>query len=221
MLPVWAPDGTRVAFSGDWNGPPNIYVMDVSGGEPRVVVPADRLVQYAGSWTPDGRAIAYSHDSGSNTSDLWLVDVDSGESKSLLASDGSNFRPRISPDGLAMGYIRRGSARGDVFVRSFPEMANPVRVSTAGAADFRWGPSSGELLYWTPDNQLMVVTVTPRPGGGFTVGPENKLLEVEAFQDWDVAPDGRILVGVTDAEARLPADRVIVGWPNLISNASQ
>jgi serine/threonine protein kinase/WD40 repeat protein len=221
MVPVWSPDGTRIAFSGDWTGPPNIYVMDVSGGEPRVVVPADRLVQFAGSWTPDGHAIAYSHDSSSGTSDLWLVDVESGERKNLLASDGSNFRPRISPDGLAVGYTRRGSARGDVFVRSFPEMANPVRVSTDGAVDFRWGPSNGELFYWTLDNRLMVVTVTPRPGGGFTVGPENKVLEVEAFLGWDVAPDGRILVGVTDAEARLPADRVIVGWPNLISKASQ
>lgn len=41
MRPRLSPDGTRVVFSTDWEGPPNLYIADVDGGEPRVLVPFD------------------------------------------------------------------------------------------------------------------------------------------------------------------------------------
>ena len=56
------------------------------------------------------------------------------------------------------------------------------------------------------------VNVVPQPGGEFKVGPKQQVLEVEAVAAWDVAPDGRILVAVTDADARLREDQIIVGW---------
>ena len=32
FMPCWSPDGRRVAFSADWDGPPNIYYQDVAAG---------------------------------------------------------------------------------------------------------------------------------------------------------------------------------------------
>jgi len=62
--PRWSPDGSRVAFvrSVDKDGrpqPPQIYVMEMAGGEPRAVT---EIPRGAGNpeWAPDGRTIAFS-----------------------------------------------------------------------------------------------------------------------------------------------------------------
>ena len=55
-FPRFSPDGTRLAFTGDYDGNEDIYVMPVTGGLPRRLThhgAPDRLL----GWYPDGRNI--------------------------------------------------------------------------------------------------------------------------------------------------------------------
>jgi tricorn protease len=59
---MFSPDGRWIAFSGNYDGNTDVYVMAANGGEPR------RLTYHPGadwvaSWTPDGK-IAYRNYSG-------------------------------------------------------------------------------------------------------------------------------------------------------------
>jgi tricorn protease len=55
--PHISPDGKWVAFTGTYDGAPNIYVVSIDGGEPRRVTYSNGTDQAMG-WTPDGK-IAY------------------------------------------------------------------------------------------------------------------------------------------------------------------
>ena len=56
--PFFSPDGTQVAFSGEYDGNQDVYVVPAAGGVPK------RLTYHPGAdsvtgWTPDGRNIAF------------------------------------------------------------------------------------------------------------------------------------------------------------------
>jgi len=58
MFPKFSPDGSRIAFSGNYDGNTDVYVMPTGGGEPRRLThhpDADLVVE----WYPDGRSILY------------------------------------------------------------------------------------------------------------------------------------------------------------------
>src|SRR4051812_13220616 len=59
QFPRFSPDGTQLAFSGNYDGNIDLYVMPAGGGEPRRIThhgAMDRLL----SWTPDGQSLLFS-----------------------------------------------------------------------------------------------------------------------------------------------------------------
>ena len=56
--PHFSPDGTQIAFSGEYDGNVDVYVVPASGGVPR------RLTYHPGldvaiGWTPDGKRVLF------------------------------------------------------------------------------------------------------------------------------------------------------------------
>jgi tricorn protease len=101
--PIFSPDGSLVAFSGEYDGNVDVYVVPASGGEPR------RLTWHpdpdvAVGWSPDGKEVLFrSHRDATNDSDqLFLVPLTGGLPAPLplpMAEDGS-----FSPDGSHIAY---------------------------------------------------------------------------------------------------------------------
>ncbi|HXF06268.1 MAG TPA: protease, partial [Blastocatellia bacterium] len=56
--PVFSPDGTLVAFSGEYDGNVDVYVVPATGGVPRRLTyhPSTDVVV---GWTPDGKEIVF------------------------------------------------------------------------------------------------------------------------------------------------------------------
>ncbi len=102
--PRFSPDGSLIAFTGEYDGNPDVYVMPASGGEPR------RLTHHpdadvAVGWTPDGKRILFrSHRASSTDPDrFFTVPVEGGFPTELplpMADDGS-----FSPDGAKLAYV--------------------------------------------------------------------------------------------------------------------
>ncbi len=101
--PHFSPDGTMVAYTGDYEGNLDVYVVAASGGEPR------RLTFHPGpdvavGWTPDGKSVLFrSHRlSYSDPNQLFTVPVEGGFPTALplpMAQDGA-----YSPDGSRLAF---------------------------------------------------------------------------------------------------------------------
>src|SRR6185312_15574000 len=80
-LPVWSPDGTRVAFERSRGDGCAIFVASSLGGDEREVGTCRNYNVSYYDWTPDGRSLitAFSSKEGGGDLSLATIDIDSGE----------------------------------------------------------------------------------------------------------------------------------------------
>jgi Tol biopolymer transport system component len=155
--PAFSPDGSRIAFRSDREGG-GLFIMGTMGESVR------RLTDFGfhPAWFPDGRRIAFSSRTSrrpydrTGTSQLWTLDVGTGEKKKLLSGDAE--QPSVSPNGLRIAYWGvglGGSSARDVFtipVGGLAEGEAPVAVTKDPALD--WDPfwsSDGRSLFFGSD----------------------------------------------------------------------
>jgi Tol biopolymer transport system component/DNA-binding winged helix-turn-helix (wHTH) protein len=94
--PTWSPDARFIAYSSDRGGKLDIWVQQVSGGDPIQVTkgPGDNSTP---SWSPDGKYIAFRSERGDGG--LFIMPALGGADwVRKVASFG--YYPRWSPDGL-------------------------------------------------------------------------------------------------------------------------
>ena len=104
QFPRFSPDGTQLAFTGNYDGNVDLYIMPVGGGEPR------RITHHGGSerllgWYPDGQALLYASHMTSFTervSQLFKVPAQGGLPEKLPVAYGEFGA--ISPDGKTLAF---------------------------------------------------------------------------------------------------------------------
>jgi tricorn protease len=102
--PIFSPDGSMIAFTGEYDGNEDVYVIPAAGGIPK------RLTSHPGSdqvvgWTRDGKRILFrsSRDSYSRFTQLYTVSTNGGLPEVLplpMAVEGS-----YSPDSSHLAYV--------------------------------------------------------------------------------------------------------------------
>jgi tricorn protease len=102
--PVFSPDGSMIAFTGEYDGNEDVYVIPAAGGSPK------RLTTHPGSdqavgWTRDGKRILFRSPRGSYAgfTQLYTVGVSGGLPELLplpMAVEGS-----YSPDASYLAYV--------------------------------------------------------------------------------------------------------------------
>ncbi len=102
--PVFSPDGKLIAFTGNYDGNQDVYVVPVGGGSPRRLTyhPAPDVVQ---AFSPDGRQVLFmSPRNGTTTrlAQLFTVPVEGGADLPLPIPTA--VEATYSPDGARIAY---------------------------------------------------------------------------------------------------------------------
>jgi acylaminoacyl-peptidase len=88
-----------------------VFVVSAEGGTPRQITSGDYNHGGRLAWTPDGGSIVLSANRQPDAShdpiesELWSVDVATGEMTRLTDRDGPDSAPTISPDGSRIAYL--------------------------------------------------------------------------------------------------------------------
>ncbi len=105
MFPRFSPDGGEIAFTGDYDGNADIYVINAQGGLPRRIThhgAFDRML----NWYPDGKTLLYASVMTSEKDrfyQLYKVSAQGGMPEKLPIPYGEFGA--ISPDGKTLAYL--------------------------------------------------------------------------------------------------------------------
>jgi tricorn protease len=102
--PAFSPDGTLLAFSGQYDGNADVYLVPVAGGVPKRLTwhPGGDVVQ---GFTPDGKAVLFTSGRNSYSSrynQLFTVPIEGGMPEQMKIPYA--FRAALSPDGTRIAY---------------------------------------------------------------------------------------------------------------------
>lgn len=89
----WSPDGDHIAYVENHNGTKQLRIVSASGGEPRVLVDPEVGVVGSPEWSPSGDRISYTFETPVQVKDLYVVDVESGDTRQV-----TNSMPRENVD---------------------------------------------------------------------------------------------------------------------------
>jgi Tol biopolymer transport system component/DNA-binding winged helix-turn-helix (wHTH) protein len=195
---AWSPDGLHVMF--DAPGPENpvtLYEADIRGGDAHRLSAA-RNSQYAGTWTPDGRTIAFLDLKRATGFDIVTMGTEpQAAATPLLHSPANETAPAFSPDGRWLAFVSDTSNREEVYLLPYPVSGTPIQVSTHGGREPVWSRRGDELFFRQGQTLYAVhVTGTDRPRVSDPVPLfTGEFDQRPAFHpNYDVAADGRFLM---------------------------
>jgi serine/threonine protein kinase/dipeptidyl aminopeptidase/acylaminoacyl peptidase len=203
--PAFSPDGRQIAFVSSRDNSPGLFVMDRDGGNIRRILNG----AFDPSWTPDGREIVYSTESGQDPdgreapSELWMVDVGTGQTRRLAGTDAID--PNVSPDGRFVAFWalpvnqsgnQFSGGNRDIWVQPLAGGAR-IRITDSESSD--WSPAwsaDGRYLYFSSDRsgtmniwRMPIDTATGRAAGAPVAisAPASYVSEITVGKDGTVA----------------------------------
>jgi len=217
FVPVWTPDGERVAFTSSRSGVNNLYWRRSDGsGDVQRLTDSENW-QAATSWHPDGRSLGISERRPDTGYDLMTLSIEGDEEGSwrpgasavFLSTTFDEVYPVFSPDGRWVAYLSDESGQQEVYVRPFPGPGGKWQVSNGGGQVPSWSRTRSELLYGTQDGTIMVVRYTAQSG---SFRPEKPALwspgpfALRPLGVWhfDLHPDGKRVALQIASEATEP-----------------
>jgi serine/threonine-protein kinase len=217
-VPTWTPDGKRIAFQSNKEGPLNIFwqLADGSGGLERLTTTLE-ATNAPHSWSPDGQLLAYielNHTTGFDISVLRLSDR---KAQPFLKTPFNESVPRFSPDGRWLAYVSDESGHWEIYVQPYPGPGGKWQISTGGGTEPVWNPNGRELFYRSGE-KMMAVDVATQPS--FAAGKPRVLFEGQylptpiTFPNYDVSPDGKRFLMLEESERATSATQinVVLNW---------
>lgn len=193
--PSWSPDGSEIVFT---RALPNqaaadIYVMNRDGSGVRQLTDTPAMDEIAPSWSPDGSKIVFAGainhpivlNRYTEDYDLYTMNADGSDVRSLLIAPGVQRHPAWSPDGAWIAFAHSPPAR--------------IGLVSADGSRTRWltRPGMGGFVFspeWSPDGEWIAFSV-------LTVEPD--------YDIWRIRPDRS---GLSNLTANNPGIDVNPAW---------
>ena len=130
----------------------HLHIVDPDGKNPINLNPIDDLAEYTGqSWSPDGRQLAFaSNRSGNANFNIFVMNADGSNIRSVVEDSGNEFASSWSPDGQKILFQTKRSdeTAWDIYVVNIDGSDEKVLINTDMEEQLPvWSPDGSKFAY--------------------------------------------------------------------------
>ena len=146
LSPVWALDGSGLAYTSFFEGRPGIYWADLVTGRKTPII-AEETPAYSASICPDGDTVVFSRPVR-GTTQIFVLSRSGGAARQITHSSRISTNPECSPDGARMAFTSERSGTPQIYVMDI-DGENLQRVTFEGRYNegASWHPDGSRLVY--------------------------------------------------------------------------
>lgn len=208
---AWSPNGTSVTYA--HGTPANLYRVAARPAATPERLTTSPHAQIPGSFTPDGRTLAFIELDALSGRDIWLasLDGDRWQTRPFLRTPFNETSPAISPDGRWLAYASNETGRFEVYVQPFPAGGRRLQVTTGGGALPQWAQDGHEILFVSDSGtgQLMSARLGPES----TITSRQALFETTGYDRWfGITPNRILMTTMTSPLGAASAVTMVLNW---------
>jgi hypothetical protein len=223
-IPVWTPDGARIAFSSTRrnNSTLNLYWQRADGADKAEPLVPSEYEQMPVSWHPTGKFLAYAELHPGTGWDLMMLPftgddaagIKPGKPTVFLASSAEEMNATFSPDGRWVAYNSNESGKAEVYVRPFAESGEKQPVSLGEGLYPMWSRDEKKVFYQNTEDWTLMVGAFSVQGESFRAEPPKMVGKIprrgHGMPGVDIHPDGKrfAVMQATDGSTEVRQNRV-------------
>jgi Tol biopolymer transport system component len=162
-LPVWSPDGRRIAYvTRGTTAAQKLYITSADGlGAPDSITLPAGMAANLRQWSPDGSRLLFNF-----RQRAYAVPVEGTARTPAVLGDSTQVMQQcqLSPDGRWLAGVAGVGANVQVFVQSLTGTPGRWQISSKGGVFPRWTRGGRELVFEGIEGQLMSVDIDTRTG---------------------------------------------------------
>jgi TolB protein len=160
--PDWSPDGASIVFNSDRDGGMSGYLVSPDGSDLRRIR-ADAWIEYP-AFSPDGTRIVFMGQSVEEY-DIYVADLETGETTQLTDAPGTDGWPAWSPDGSTIAFASErddcshAEDQAPCWITGDEGEHHDIWVMDAdGSNQRRVTHEFGQFVTWSPGGRYLLVS---------------------------------------------------------------
>ncbi len=140
-LPVWSPDGRKIAFTSTRDGNAEIYSMNADGSDAKNLTQNSAFDEFP-EWSPDGTKIAFRSKRQGGINKIYIMDADGANVRRVTNIQGK--RVTWSPDGKQLVFTSTsvGEENYEIFT---------INIDGTNLTRLTFNPEMDSDPAWSPD----------------------------------------------------------------------